>query len=122
MRNPAVLAGIGFLVIAASTGRAPAEVAPQTIEIAKVDVQKLEAGYRATKVIGSSVANDANETIGKVDDLLVSPNGKEPYAVLSVGGFLGMGSHLVVVPYDNLTVVDKKLVLRGASKESLRTL
>jgi PRC-barrel domain len=70
------------------------------VELAHVDVQKLSAGYRASKVIGSSVVNDANETIGKIDDLLVSPDGKQPYAVLSIGGFLGMGTHLVVVPYD----------------------
>jgi hypothetical protein len=77
---------------------AGAQVAPQTVELAKVNVQKLAAGYGASKVIGSSVTNDANETIGKIDDLLVSPDGKEPFAVLSIGGFLGMGSHLVAVP------------------------
>ena len=60
------------------------------VEIAKVNVQKLAAGYRASKVIGTSVVNDANETIDKIDDLLVSADGKEPFAVLSIGGFLGM--------------------------------
>jgi hypothetical protein len=52
------------------------------VEFVKVDVHKLAAGYRASKVIGSSVVNDANETIGKIADLLVSPDGKQPYAVL----------------------------------------
>ena len=66
------------------------------MDIAKIDVQQLsKAGYRASKVIGSSVLNDANETIGKVDDLLISPDGKTPYTVLSIGGFLGMDSHYV---------------------------
>jgi hypothetical protein len=63
-------------------------------------VHKLAVGYRASKVIGSSVLSDANETVGKIDDLLVSPDGKQPYAVLSIGGFPGMGTRLVVVPYD----------------------
>jgi sporulation protein YlmC with PRC-barrel domain len=99
-----------------------ADIAPQTIEIAKVDVQMLQAGYRASKIIGTSVVHDANENIGKVDDLLVSPDGKTPYAVLSVGGFPGMGSHLVAVPYEQMKVVDKKLILQGGSKESLRML
>jgi PRC-barrel domain len=102
--------------------RAEAQVAQQTVEIATVDVTKLAGGYRASKVIGSSVVNDGNETIGTIDDLLVSPDGKEPFAVLSVGGFLGMGSHLVVVPYDSLKVVDKKLVLPGGSKNGLKML
>src|SRR5690242_15302220 len=111
-----------MISVALLAGRAGAQVTPQTVEIAKVDVLKLAAGYRASKVIGSNVINGANETIGKIDYLLVSPDGKEPFAVLSIGGFLGMGSHLVAVPYDNLKLVDKKLVLPGGTKESLKLL
>jgi PRC-barrel domain len=74
----AAMIGVGFL-----TAHANAQGVPQTVAIAKVDVQKVAAGYRASKVIGSSVLNDANETIGKIDDLLVTRDGKEPYAVLS---------------------------------------
>ena len=95
---------------------------PQTVELAKVDVQALSAGYRSSKVVGSSVVNDANETIGTIDDLLVSPNGKQPYAVLSIGGFLGMGTHLVVVPYDTLKFAGKKVMLPGGTKEGLKML
>jgi len=80
------------------------------------------AGYRASKVIGSSVVNDGNETIGKIDDLLVTRDGKEPYAVLSIGGFLGIGTHMVVVRYDSLKFGDKKIVLPGGSKDGLKML
>jgi hypothetical protein len=52
--------------------------------------------------LGSSVLNEARETIGKIDDLLVTRDGKEPYAVLSTGGFLTMGPHMVVVRSDSL--------------------
>ena len=41
-----------FLVVSP----ARSQVAPQTVELAKVNVQKLAAGYRASKVIGTSVA------------------------------------------------------------------
>ena len=95
---------------------------PQTVELAKVDVQKLAAGYRASKVIGSNVVNEENEVIGKIDDLLVSLDGKEPYAVLSIGGFLGMGTHLVAVPYETLKSTDDKILLPGGTKNSLRML
>ena len=117
-----ILASAAMLSVVLLSGRAEAQVTPQTVEIAKVDVQKLAAGYRASKVIGSSVVNDANETIGKIDDLLVSPDGKEPFAVLSIGGFLGVGSHLVAVPFDSLKLVDKKLILPGGTKDSLKLL
>lgn len=72
--------------------------------------------------MGSSVLNDGNETIGKIDDILVSSDGKKPYAVLSIGGFLGMGTHLVVVPYDTLNFADNKVVLPGGTKDGLRML
>src|SRR5271157_5870005 len=95
-------------------------IVPQSVEIAKVDVQKVAAGYRASKVVGSSVLNEANETIGKIDDLLVTRDGKKPYVVLSIGGFLGMGTHLVVVRYDSLKFVDQKIVLPGGTKDTLK--
>src|ERR1700680_4234127 len=113
----AAMIGVGFLA-----AHAKAQGVPQTVEITKVDVQKVAAGYRASKVIGSSVVNEANETIGKIDDLLVTRDGKEPYAVLSIGGFLGMGTHLVVVRYDSLKLADNKIVLSGGTKDGLKTL
>jgi hypothetical protein len=122
MKRLMVLASAAMIGVAFLTGDATAQGTPQTVELVKVDVQKLAVGYRASKVVGSSVVNDANETIGKIDDLLVSPDGKQPYAVLSVGGFLGMGTRLVVVPYDTLKFVDKKVVLPGGSKEGLKML
>jgi PRC-barrel domain len=110
---------IGVFLLVSPTA---ARVAPPTMELTKINMTKLTAGYRASKVIGSSVTNDANETIGAIDDLLVSPDGKEPYAVLSIGGFLGMGSHLVAVPYDSLKFVNKRLMPPGGTKESFRML
>jgi len=113
----AAIIGVGFLA-----AHVKAQGVQQTVEIAKVDVQKVAGGYRASKVIGSNVLNDANETIGKIDDLLVTRDGKEPYAVLSIGGFLGMGNHLVVVRYDSLAFTDNKIVLPGGSKDGLKML
>ena len=122
MNKSLVLASAAIISIALLSSGAGAQGTPQTVELAKVDVQKLSAGYRASKVIGSSVVNDANETIGTVDDLLVSRDGKQPYAVLSIGGFLGMGTRLVVVPYETLKFADKKVMLPGGTKEGLKML
>jgi hypothetical protein len=122
MKKVLVLASAAIICIALLPGRAGAQGTPQTVELVKVDVHTLSAGYRSSKVVGSSVVNDAGETIGKIDDLLVSPDGKRPYAVLSIGGFLGMGTHLVVVPYDALKFTDKKVTLQGGTKDGLRVL
>jgi hypothetical protein len=88
----------------------------------KVDPQSLATGYRTSKVVGSAVVNAANETVGTIDDLIVTPGEKVPYAVLSVGGFLGMGTKYVVVPYSALEVNDKRMMLRGATRDSLKSL
>jgi rRNA processing protein Gar1 len=93
----------------------------QTVQLAKVDVVKAATGYRASKVIGSSVVNDANETVGKVDDVILGDD-RMPYVVLSVGGFLGVGNKLVVLPYDAIRKTDDKLVMPGATKDALKSL
>ena len=87
MKKTMLLASAAMIGIAVLATHASAQGVPQSVEITKVDVQKVAAGYRASKVVGSSVVNDANQTIGKIDDLLVTRDGKEPYVVLSVGGF-----------------------------------
>lgn len=122
MKKVIILACATMISVALLSGGAGAQGTQQTVELAKLDVQTLAAGYRASKVIGSSVVNDANETIGTIDDVLVSSDGKQPYAVLSIGGFLGMGTHLVVVPYDTLEFADKKVTLPGGTKDGLKML
>ena len=122
MKKTMLLASAAMFGVVFLAASANAQGVPQTVEITKVDVQKVSAGYRASKVIGSSVVNDANETIGKIDDLLVTRDGKEPYAVLSVGGFLGMGTHMVIIRYDSLKFADNKIVLPGGTKDGLRML
>ena len=108
--------------MAALSGPAFSQGAPQTLSLMKVDPQSVATGYRTSKVVGSTVVNEANETVGTIDDLIVTANEKVPFAVLSVGGFLGMGSKYVVVPFSSLQVQDKKMMLPGATKESLKGL
>jgi len=122
MKNAIILVSAAMLSVALLSGGAGAQGTPQTVDLAKVDVQTLAAGYRASEIIGSNVVNDADETIGEINDVLVSSDGKQPYAVLSIGGFLGMGTHLVVVPYEALKYGDKKVTLLGGTKEGLKML
>ena len=122
MKKTILLASAAIIGVSFLAAPAKAQGVQQAVEITKVDVQKVAAGYRASKVIGSSVINEANETIGKIDDLLVTRDGKEPYAVLSVGGFLGMGTRLVVIRYDSLKFADQKIMLPGGTKDGLKML
>ena len=80
---------------------------------------RLETGVRASKIIGTAVQNEQNQRVGTVDDLIVSPESKVTIAIISVGGFLGIGSKLVAVPWDQIKAEGDHLILPGASKENL---
>lgn len=123
MRLATILAAAALAAAPFALGAAArAQGQPQTVELVKVDVVRVSTGFRASSVIGSAVVNSANESVGKIDEVIISADGKAPYAILSVGGFLGMGTRLVAVPYDTLRFVDNKVMLPGATKEGLKNL
>src|SRR5690349_8885165 len=65
-------------------------------------LHRTHGAWRSSQVVGTAIYNDHDERIGSVDDLLVGQDGKISEAVLSVGGFLGIGTKLVAIPYDKL--------------------
>jgi sporulation protein YlmC with PRC-barrel domain len=71
--------------------------------------------WRASKLVGLSVYNDSNESIGSINDLLTDKNGNIKAAVIGVGGFLGLGSQLVAVPFDKIKFVTEPVAYTGAS-------
>jgi sporulation protein YlmC with PRC-barrel domain len=118
-----MLAGLALLGAPVLMTPAVAENVTQSVALVRIDVQKLSSGYRTSKIIGSDVVNDTNETIGKVDDLIVSPDdNKTAYVIISVGGWLGMGTHLVALPYSSLQITAAKITLPGATKEGVKNL
>lgn len=124
MKRMLALAGAAFLASATLPVMpdALAQGQPQSLAAVRIDPVKLDSGYRASKVRGASVTNEANERIGTIDDIIITRDGKESYAVLSVGGFLGMGDHLIAIPYSQLSMAESRIVLRGANKDTLKTL
>lgn len=110
------------VAVALAAGPALPQAAVQFI---KVDLSIVAKGYRMSKLIGTTVINDKNEKIGTLDDVVADKDKKElSFAVLQVGGFLGLGRHLVVVPYSSLVIDEagQKITLPGASKDELKKL
>ena len=95
----------------------------QAVQLVAVDVVAVGQGYQISKLIGRSVQNDKAEKIGTVDDFIVTRE-RSLIAVLQVGGFLGLGGHLIAVPYDGINISDdgQKITLAGGSKEALQKL
>jgi hypothetical protein len=71
-------------------------------------------------LVDEPVYNDNNDKIGSIYDLIIAPDRKATYAVLSVGGFLGMGIHYVAIPIDRFNIRDGNLFLAGATKDALK--
>jgi hypothetical protein len=112
-----------LLIFAAIVTWDPGSAISQAVQLVVVDVAAVAKGYRASKLLHASVRNDKNEKIGSIDDIIIGHD-RLLFAVLEVGGFLGMGAHLVAVPYQSLVLEEDggKIVLPGASKDELKKL
>jgi sporulation protein YlmC with PRC-barrel domain len=66
----------------------------------------LKDKWRASKLMGLDVYNEANEKLGDVNELILDKDGKVSVVVIGVGGFLGMGEHDIAVTMDKLKFVE----------------
>ena len=67
----------------------------------------LKNKWRASKLMGLDVYNEANEKLGDINELILDKNGKVNAVVIGVGGFLGMGEHDIAVTMDKLKFVEE---------------
>ena len=59
----------------------------------------------AATLTGNTVVNTADETLGKIEEIMLDvPGGRIAYAVMSSGGFLGLGEKLFAIPWGALTL------------------
>lgn len=75
----------------------------------------------ASTIIGDNVKNGGGQDLGKIEDLMINTDtGDVEYAVLSFGGFLGIGDKLFAVPIEAMQVdTEKKRFVLNESKERL---
>lgn len=67
-----------------------------------LDVQTVD--LMATKLIGANVYNKQNESLGEIEDLVLDNGKTVSGVVVSVGGFLGIGEHYVLIDPSTLVV------------------
>jgi sporulation protein YlmC with PRC-barrel domain len=79
------------------------------------DTSSFQGNWRASKLVGLNVYNDKNESLGSINDLLTDKSGNIKAVVIGVGGFLGVGEHLVAVPLDKIKFVNEPVVYAGAA-------
>jgi sporulation protein YlmC with PRC-barrel domain len=99
-----------------------------TLGVAVVEMDAIIAGWSVKNdMLKKPVVNDKNEKIGTISDVIISPStdGKLPaasFAIIGVGGFLGIGKRDVAVPMEQIKLQDNHLVLPGATKDALKAL
>ena len=123
MRN-SVIAGLMGVMIAVAAVDVAAQVAGSTMPGISVEELKIIArGWSATKqILGKSVYNDKNEKVGDVDDLIIAPDSSVSYAIIGVGGFLGLGERQVAIPVSRFKHSEGRLVLPDATKDALQAM
>ena len=76
---------------------------------------------RVSKVIGQNVKSPDGKSLGEVKDLVVDPRGRIAYAVLSYGGFMGLGNKLFAIPWSAFVWNrDKEYYVLSVDKETLK--
>jgi sporulation protein YlmC with PRC-barrel domain len=103
------LVAAALLSVTALSGSANAQTAqpadrttPAVTASKNADKLTLKGQWRASKLMGLDVYNDANEKLGDINELILDKDGKVSAVVIGVGGFLGMGEHDVAVTMDKL--------------------
>jgi sporulation protein YlmC with PRC-barrel domain len=79
---------------------------------------QIKAGeWRASKLDGVDVYNTNNEKIGDISELIVDRSGKIQAVVIGIGGFLGIGEHLVAVPFEQVQWMVQPVERRTSSND-----
>jgi sporulation protein YlmC with PRC-barrel domain len=96
----ALLATVAFAQTPTATGDR-ANMAPATAS------SSFQGNWRASKLVGLNVYNDSNESLGSINDLLTDKDGNIKAVIIGVGGFLGVGEHLVALPFEKVKFVNE---------------
>jgi hypothetical protein len=118
----ATMSLVGALCAAAP---AAAQVAggTTTVDTSVTESTKLAMVWSVKKtLLGKTIYNDDGQKVGKVDDLIISPDRDVSYIIVGAGGFVGIGRHDVATPVTQIPDKAGKLVMPGATKDMIKDL
>jgi len=61
-------------------------------------------GFLASNIIGSTVYSQDDQSIGDINDIILSPEGQPSQVIVGVGGFLGLGEKDVILDMSKLKI------------------
>ena len=111
MRNFVAAAFLSVAVVGgpayAQTAQPADRAAPTATTAGSNTKMMLKGNWRASKLMGLDVYNEANEKLGDINELILDKNGKVNAVVIGVGGFLGMGEHDIAISMDKIKFVEE---------------
>ncbi len=72
--------------------------------------------------MGKTIYNDAGVKVGRVEDLIISPDKNMSDVIVGAGGFVGIGGHDVAIPITQIQDKADKLVMAGATRDSIKAM
>jgi sporulation protein YlmC with PRC-barrel domain len=107
----------------ATTAHAQVAGGTTTVDVSITESTQLAMGWSAKKTLmGKTIYNDAGNKVGKVEDLIISPNKNVSYVIVGAGGFIGIGRHDVAIPVSQIQDKAGKLVMANATKETIKAM
>ena len=94
----------------------------ETQDSAAASTEAITGWSAKDDLMGKNVVNENDEKIGDIEDVVISSDGRTMYLLVGAGGFLGLGSKNVAVPFDRFERRDDKILLSGYTKEQLKAL
>lgn len=91
-----------------------------TLGVSVAELRDVMEGWSAKRqILGEPVYSDKQERIGTVEDIIIAPDKKVSYGIVGAGGFLGFDRRDVAIPVHQFKLTEGKLILPGATKETL---
>jgi sporulation protein YlmC with PRC-barrel domain len=101
-QTPPTLAPVAPAASAAAPAARPASASSAPVPATAHEMRLWDRQHRASRIIGTDVRNAQGEKIGDIKDLVLDAQGRATVAIVSTGGFLGIGDRLHAVPWDSL--------------------
>lgn len=119
----AVTLALGALAAGPTAALAQVAGGSTTVGVSITESTKLAMGWSVKKtLLGKTVYNETGTAVGKVQDLIISPDRDVSYVILGAGGFIGIGRHDVAVPIAQIVDQGGRLVMNGATKDAIKAL
>jgi sporulation protein YlmC with PRC-barrel domain len=128
MKTPVYFPALSALALVCSlfaAAPAAAQVAggTTTMDVRVTESTRIAMGWSVKKtLLGKTLYNEAGKKVGKVEDLIISPDRSVSYVIVGAGGFVGIGRHDVAIPVTQIQDKAGRLVMPGATPESIKAL